>query len=95
MQEHQLGDVFHQLVGIPQREQSLTRHPRSDNLVMVEAHTLRPETARARLADVVQERGEPQPQARRRVGDDRDGVSQHVLVVVDRILLELHRVQLR
>ena len=52
------------------------------------------EAARLRLADVVQQRREPHLQLGPRLRDDRDRVREHVLVPVDRILLEPHRVEL-
>ena len=52
------------------------------------------ERARLRLADVVEQRGEAHDQLGPRVAHDRDRVREHVLVGVDRVLLEPHRVEL-
>ena len=60
----------------------------------MEGDTVVAVTARARLADVVQERTEPYLQIRTRLGHDGDRVREHVLVSVDRVLLEPHRIQL-
>ena len=44
-----------------------------------------------RLADVVEERGEAEQPVRRGLVDHRQGVGEHVLVPVDRVLLEGER----
>ena len=94
--------------GIAQRLHPLARHPRPDRVVMVEGRALaRLVAARARLADVVEQRRQAHaPEVERRsvrwllvrrphVLDDRDRVRQHVLVTMDRVVLEPHRRQLR
>ena len=67
---------------------------RADDLVVVEAHAAVGDGARARLADVVEQRGQAQQPVRRRLVHDCEGVRQDVLVPVDRILLERETRQL-
>jgi hypothetical protein len=108
VQRHQLGDGLDVVVRVPQRLQPLAGHPRAHRVVVVERGALAGlEPPGAGLADVVEQRGQPGDaeverrvvQVRRRFGsahvlDDREGVGEHVLVTVDRIVLESHRGQL-
>jgi hypothetical protein len=66
---------------------------RAYDLVVVEADTARTDRARLRLADVVQERGGTHSQLRA-FAHHCDRVGEHVLVLMDRVLLELHGVEL-
>ena len=68
--------------------------PRADHLVVVEAHTAVGERAGLGLADVVEQRGQAHHQLGPRVAHHGDRVREHVLVGVDRILLEAHAVEL-
>jgi len=94
------GDV---IVRVAQRLHPLLRHPRADRVVVVERGALaRLEAARARLADVVEQRRQSHPTEierrttrrllvrRPHVLDDGDRVRQHVLVAVDRVVLQAH-----
>ena len=81
---HLLDDV----VGIPQRAEALFGHPRSDHLVVMKLHAVGRDPARLGLPDVVQQRGQAQHEVRLASLHDREGVPQHVLVLVHGILLE-------
>ncbi len=94
VQVDELGDGLDDVLRVPQRGEALARHPGADDLVVMERRAALLERARLRLADVVQQRGEPQHEVRAHLLHDRDRVREHVLVVVDRVLLELHRVEL-
>ena len=54
VQLDELGHVVDDVVRVAQRVQALARHPRADDVVVVERHALRPVAAGARLPDVVQ-----------------------------------------
>ena len=106
VQGDELGDGLDVGVGVPQRLHALARHPRPDHVVVVERGPLALlEAARARLADVVEQRGEAGDAQVVRAGgvrcrrahvlDDGDRVAEDVLVAVDRIVLEAQRRQLR
>ena len=97
MQEHQLGHRGDVGRRVAQRLHPTPRHPRPDDVVVVERRALaRLETSCAGLADVVEQRGEAGDaevvaaagQLRRHVLDDGDGVAEHVLVAMDRVVLE-------
>ncbi len=94
MEIDEARDVVDDLGREPERAQPLLRHARADDLVVVEADTARTDRARLRLADVVQERGETHAQLGTRLAHDCDRVGEHVLVLMDRVLLELHGVEL-
>ena len=79
---------------VAQRLHARPRHARADHLVVVEAHAAVGDGARARLADVVEERGQAEQPVLRGLVDDGQGVGQHVLVPVDRVLLERQARQL-
>ena len=91
VQVHELHDVVDDVVRVLQRPQPLLGHARADHLVVVEAHAAVGERPGLRLADVVEQRGEAHDQLGPRVAHDRDRVREHVLVRVDRVLLEPHR----
>ena len=80
--------------GVAQLGQPLLGHLGPDHLVQVEGHPLRPDPAGAGLADVVEQGGHAQGEVGLvgveggRPLDHRDGVPQHVLVPVDRVLLQ-------
>src|SRR6185436_7057799 len=84
------GDVVHHVCRVPQRLEAFARHARPDDLVMVEGDALWRDRAGPRLADIVQQRREPERRIAGRLGllDDRERVMQHVLVLVHGILLE-------
>ena len=98
MQEHQRGHVVDDAGGVAQGAQPLAGHLGPDDLVMVKAHPaggLVP--AGGRLADVVQQRRQPQHQVRLAVLQ-RDRLLEHrqrmgvdVLVLVVLIDLQAHR----
>ncbi len=102
MQEDQVGDLADDVLGVSQRAQPLAHHLRADHLVVVEAHpAARLEPPGGRLADVVQQRRQPQHQVRlaRRIGGalQVDRLVQHgqrvpvdVLVLVVLVDLQLH-----
>ena len=94
MQVHELRDRVHDVAGVLQRAEPLLRHACAHDLVVVEAHTTPGVRARLRLADVVEQRGQPHEELGARVADHRDGVGEHVLVAVHGILLEAHGVEL-
>ncbi len=79
---------------VAQLGQPLLGHLGPDHLVQVEGHPLRPDPAGPGLADVVEQGGHAQGQVGLvgveggRPLDHRDGVPQHVLVPVDRVLLQ-------
>ena len=63
VQEDQPGDVLDDVLGVPQRLQPGRGQLRADHLVVVEADpAARLEPPGRRLADVVQQRGQPQHQ---------------------------------
>ena len=66
----------------------------ADDLVVVERHAVRPDRSGLRLGHVVEQRRQPHEQLRRGLAHHRDGVGQHVLVPVDRVLLQAHGGQL-
>ena len=61
----------------------------------MEAHPSGGDLTRLRLADVVEQPGQPQDQVGLAPLHDRVGVAEHILVLVDGILLELQGRQLR
>ena len=80
---------------------ALLGHARTDHLVMVERDAVGPEPARRRLADVVQQSGEPQIEVGLAVDDGSHQILHHgermtvdVLVPMDRVLLEPQRGEL-
>lgn len=101
MQLDQPRDVVDQLLGVLQLPHPLAGHLGADDLVVVERHpAVRLEPAGARLADVVQQCGQPQRQVRP-VRLQRDRLLQHgqrvlvdVLVPVVLVLLQAQRRQL-
>ena len=95
VQVHELADGVDLVVGVAQGAQPVAGHAGADHLVVVERHPVRPDGARLGLADVVEQRGQPHDRAAGRgLGDHRDRVGQHVLVAVDRVLLDPHGGQL-
>jgi hypothetical protein len=65
VQEGQPGDRLDDVLGIPQRGQPLAHQLRPDHLVVVEGHpAARLVPPRRRLADVVQQRRQPQHEVR-------------------------------
>ena len=106
MQGDELGDGVDVGGRVAQRLHPLARHPRADDVVVVERRALaRLVATRARLADVVEQRGQAgdaEVEGGRAVGDGRradvlddgDRVAEHVLVAVDRVVLEAQRRQL-
>nr|CEL15991.1 hypothetical protein [Kibdelosporangium sp. MJ126-NF4]CTQ93915.1 hypothetical protein [Kibdelosporangium sp. MJ126-NF4] len=100
VQEHQRGDALDDVLRVPQRPQTLADHLGADHLVVVEAHATTGQVPpRVRLADVVQQRGQPQDQVRLaavRLQVDRllqhdQRVLVHVLVLVVLVDLQPHR----
>ena len=84
VQLDQPGDVLDGLLVEPQRPQTLGRHPRADELVVVEAHPATGlEATRRRLADVVEQRGQPQHQVGPRHRAVRAGLQRDGLVEDD------------
>ena len=94
VQVHELHDGVDDVVRVLQRPHPLLGHARADHLVVVEAHAAAGERAGLGLADVVEQRGQAHEQLGPRVAHHRDGVREHVLVRVDRVLLEPHLVEL-
>ena len=94
MEEHQVPDIVDDLARVAQRPQPLPGHPRPDHLVVVEAHPAGAELPGGRLADVVEEGGEPEHQVGAGAHGHRDAVGQHVLVTLYRVLLHLQVDQL-
>jgi hypothetical protein len=90
----QTGHLVDHLARVPQRPEPLLGHARPDHLVVVEADAAGADRAGLGLADVVEERGEADPQLGPGVAHHGDRVREHVLVLVDRVLLELHGVEL-
>ena len=70
---------------------AIARHARAHHLVVMEGDATRRKPARARLADVVEQRGEPHLELGLGLLHHRDGVREHVLVTMDGILLEIGR----
>ena len=94
VQLDQPGDVLHQLVGVLQLRHPRLGHLGADHLVVVEGDpAVRLEAPGLRLADVVQQRGQPQHQVGA-VGLQVDGLLQHgqgvlVDVLVPEVLVAL------
>ena len=95
VEEHEPGDILDLLAGEAKSLHARTGHPGPDDLVVVERDAARRELPGGRLADVVEQRGEPEVEGRRDLLDNGDRVSQHVLVVMQRVLLEGQRRQFR
>ena len=85
------GDVVGR---VPQGAHALLGHPGPDDFVVVERHSFGAEGPGLGLADVVEQRRQAQDAIGLGAFDDGDGVSQHVLVAVDGILLEAESRQL-
>ena len=81
-------------LGIAQRGHPLAGHPGADDLVVVEGHAASAEGAGLRLADVVEEGGQAQQPVGLGLVHHGQGVGEHVLVPVDRVLLERQAGQL-
>ena len=95
MELDEAHDVVELVVRVAQRDHPLAGHARPDHLVVVEHHlALGAERARLGLAHVVEERGQPEDLVGGRVLDDGDRVRQHVLVAMDRVLLQRQSRQL-
>ena len=94
MQVDELAHRLDVVVGVLQGPHAVAGHAGADHLVVVEAHAGVADRAGLGLADVVQQRGEAHDALGPGLGHDRDGVGQHVLVAVDRVLLEAHGRQL-
>ena len=76
-------------VGYLQRPHPVAGHAGPDHLVVVERHLpAGPERPGLGLAHVVEQRRQAQDALGLALLDHRDGVGQHVLVAVDRVLLE-------
>ena len=88
------ADVVDHGVRVAELSQPLLGHAGADHLVVVELHTLGRDLAGGGLADVVQERREPQHLVALAPFDHGVGVSQHVLVLMHRVLFELERGEL-
>ncbi len=104
MEVHELGDLLDDLLRVPQRAQTLAGHLRADHLVVVEAHAAAlDEPAGGRLADVVEQRREPQHEVRLRARllevdrlvEHDEGVLVDVLVLVVLVDLQPHGRHLR
>ena len=92
-QPHQFRDVADHVLVVAERPETLAGHLGAHGLVVAERDVAVLVGAGSRLADVVEQGGEPEPQRRLGLGGDRDRVGQHVLVAVDRVLLEPERGQ--
>ncbi len=86
MEKHQLLNVLHEVLRIAKRSKAVPGHPGTHHLVVMEADAALPEFPGVRLADVVEQGGQAQPEAGRRLLCDCHRVSKHVLVTVDRVL---------
>ena len=96
MQFDQPAHLFDVVGRVTQGAHAVARHPGAHELVMVEAdRPSRPERAGLGLADVVEERGKANYPAGAGPLHDGDGVGEHVLVAVDRVLFESEGGQLR
>ncbi len=94
MQLDQLGHQLDLVARVAEGLHPRTRHPCTDHLVVVEGHPSVDERTCPRLADVVEERGEAEQPIGRRLVHHREGVGEHVLVPVDRVLFERETGQL-
>ena len=78
------------VVGEPQRLHPLLGHLRADDIVVVEGHrAVLVEPARARLADVVQQRGQPGDQVRTALGEPRPRARWPARRTVKRVLVDV------
>ena len=82
------SDVVDEFVGVSECNETLAGHARAHHFVVPERHAAVFERTGARLADVVEQRAEPDAQAWRGLRDHRDGVREDVLVPVNRVLFE-------
>ena len=88
MKPHELLDVVDDFARIAQLLHSLSRHPRPDDVVVVEVHPTGTNRARQRLADVMEERRQAKSPVGSRLLDDGDRMGENVLVPLNRVLLE-------
>ena len=88
MEVDQLGHHVHVVVRVPQGLHPVAGHPGPDHLVVVEGDPAVDEGPGPRLADVVEEGGQSEQPVGAGLVHHGQGVGQHVLVPVDRILLE-------
>lgn len=91
----ELCDIGHELIVEAQLAHPPLGHLGADRLVVTERHAPVLERAGPRLADVMEQRAQAQPEIRSGLGDHRDGVGEDVLVTVDRVLFEPQRRKLR
>src|SRR5579875_2171468 len=87
--------LFDLVARVPQRLHPLPRHAGPDDVVVVEADAARADRAGLRLADVMEEGGKAQEALGARLLDDGDRMGEHVLMPVDRVLLESEGGKLR
>ena len=90
---NQAGHGFDIVLRVAQRFEPGLGHPRSDHFVMVERDACGPEVARVGLANIVKQGGQPRYPVGGALGNHGQGVGQHVLVVVNRILRHCQRRQ--
>ena len=89
--EVEVDQLHHRLevvVGVLERCHPLAGHPGAHHLVMVEGDPPVDERPGPGLADIVEEGGQPQQTVGAGLVHHRQGVGQHILVPVDRVLFE-------
>jgi hypothetical protein len=91
---HEPGHGLDVVVRVPQGPHPVARHPCSHDLVVMEGDAVRPDATGGRLADVMEQSSETQQSIGAGLVHHGDRVGEHVLVPVDRVLLEGQRRQL-